>query len=155
MTVHTPIEARHRGLPAWAIGLTVFLLLVGGVYLLSNLAGENPAFALPGATTLPEASGGAPDPAVGETLVQQAGCTGCHGPDLAGSGSFPSLIGVGEGPKSENLQEFAAEHGEEWIALWIAGGPETEGIDRMGMPAFGDQLSAEQIQSIVAYLLSL
>ena len=50
MTVHTPIETRSGGLPPWAIGLTVFVFLVGGVYLLSNLAGQNPAFAIPGAS---------------------------------------------------------------------------------------------------------
>ena len=52
MTVHTPIESRDSGIPAWAIGITVFVLLVGGVYLASNLSGENPAFAVPGSTPL-------------------------------------------------------------------------------------------------------
>ena len=33
MTVHTPIETRPGGLPPWAVGLTVFVFLVGGVYL--------------------------------------------------------------------------------------------------------------------------
>ena len=42
MTVHTPIETRPGGLPPWAVGLTVFVFLVGGVYLASNLAGQNP-----------------------------------------------------------------------------------------------------------------
>ena len=155
MTVHTPIESRQSGLPAWAIGLTVFIFLVGGVYLASNLGGENPPFAMPGASApAPSGSGGA-DPAVGEALVQEAGCTACHGADLSGSGAFPPLTGVEEGPVSENLQDFAAEYPEDWIGLWIAGGPETEGIDRMGMPAFADQLSPEQIDSIVAYLRSL
>jgi mono/diheme cytochrome c family protein len=56
---------------------------------------------------------------------------------------------------SENLQDFAAEHPENWAELWIAGGSEVEGIDRMGMPAYGDQFSPEQIASIVAYLKSL
>lgn len=156
MTVHTPIETRTAGLPPWAVGLAVFVFLVGGVYLLSNLAGENPALAIPGASA-PTASGPA-DPAVGESLIAsvQPSCTSCHGADLAGSGSFPSLLGVNEGPVSENLQDLAAEHPDEWIALWIDGTtPETEGIDRLGMPAFGDQLSPEQIDAIVAYLKSL
>ncbi len=56
MTVHTPIEARSGGLPPWAIGLTVFVFLVGGVYLASNLVGQNPALAIPGASA-PVASG--------------------------------------------------------------------------------------------------
>jgi len=156
MTVHTPIETRSGGVPPWAIGLTVFLFLVGGVYLASNLAGENPAFAIPGASAPVASGGGEADPAVGEALVAEAQCAACHGPDLGGGGNFPSLLGVEEGPVSDNLQDLAAEHPEDWIGLWIDGTvPETEGLERGGMPAFGDQLSPEQIDSIVAYLLSL
>ena len=153
---HTPIEARDRGLPAWALGLTVFLFLVGGVYFLSNLAGENPAFAIPGASAPVAGPSGEPDPAVGAALVDQAGCAGCHGQDLAGQGAFPSLLGVSEGPVSENLQDLGAEHPDDWAALWIHGlKPEVEGIDRMGMPAFGESLSEQQIDAIVAYLRGL
>jgi mono/diheme cytochrome c family protein len=158
MTVHTPIESRGGGLPPWAIGLTVFVFLVGGVYLASNLAGENPPFAVPGSTPMaPTGSAGA-DPVLGEALINEVTppCSSCHGPDLAGSGSFPSLLGLAEGPVSENLQDLAAAQPEDWIALWIDGTtPETEGIDRMGMPAFGEQLDPHQIDSIVAYLLGL
>ena len=156
MTVHTPIESRSGGIPPWAIGLTVFLFLVGGVYFASNLAGENPAFAIPGASAPVASGGGGADPAVGEALVADAGCAGCHGADLGGQANFPSLLGLEEGPVSENLQDLAAEHPEDWISLWIDGTqPETEGLDRGGMPAFGEQLSAEQIDSIVAYLKAL
>ena len=159
MTVHTPIETRGSGLPAWAIGLTVFVFLVGGVYLASNLAGENPPIALPGASA-PAAPGGSAgaDPAVGAQLVESVtpACTACHGPDLSGQANFPSLLGVEDGPVSENLQQLAEEHPDDWVALWIDGTtPETEGIDRMGMPAFGEQLSPQEIESIVAYLRSL
>jgi len=153
MTVHTPIETSRSGLPAWAIGLTVFVFLVGGVYLASNLSGENPPFAIPGASA-PAASGGA-DPAVGQALVAEAGCTACHGPELEG-GIGPALLAVADGPVSANLADLAAEHPDDWIAFWIDGTtPETEGIDRMGMPTFGGDLSPEQIASIVAYLRSL
>lgn len=153
---HTPIEARQRGVPPWALGLTVFLFLVGGVYFLSNLAGENPAFAIPGASAPAAGPSGEPDPAVGEALIGEAGCQGCHGPDLAGQAAFPSLLGVAEGPVSENLQDLGAEYPDDWAALWIHGlKPETEGIDRMGMPEFGEDLSAEQIDAIVAYLRGL
>jgi mono/diheme cytochrome c family protein len=153
MTVHTPIETSRSGLPAWAIGLTVFVFLVGGVYLASNLSGENPPFASPGASA-PAPSGGA-DPAVGQALVAEAGCTACHGPELEG-GIGPALLAVADGPVSANLADLAAEHPDDWIAFWIDGTtPETEGIDRMGMPTFGGDLSPEQIASIVAYLRSL
>jgi mono/diheme cytochrome c family protein len=165
MSVKTPIETRSMRLPAWAVGLTVFALLVGGVYFASNLAGESAPFAIPGASgPIPGASGPAPgasggaDPAVGEALIAQAtpACTSCHGPDLAGSGNFPSLHGVANGPKSENLQDLAAANPDTWIHLWIDGTtPETEGIDRGGMPMFGEQFSPEEIDSIVAYLETL
>jgi mono/diheme cytochrome c family protein len=153
MTVHTPIESRS-GLPPWAVGLTVFVFLVGGVYLLSNLVGRNPALAIPGASGGPAPSGGV-DPAIGQALVAEGGCAGCHGTDFSG-GVGPSLVGVSEGAVSENLQDLAAEHPEAWIALWIDGTtPETEGLDRGGMPTFGDRFTPEQIDSIVAYLKGL
>jgi mono/diheme cytochrome c family protein len=156
MTVHTPIESRTGGLPFWALALAAVVLLVGGVYFATNLAGENPPFAIPGASAAPPSGGAGPDPAVGEALVGEAQCAACHGPDLGGQASFPSLHDVENGPVSENLQELATAHPDDWIALWIAGNtPETEGIDRLGMPAFGDQYSPEQIDSIVAYLLTL
>jgi mono/diheme cytochrome c family protein len=159
MTVHTPIETRSGGVPPWAIVLTLLVLLVGGVYLVSNLAGENPPFAIPGASEAPPTDGPAgPDPAVGQGLVNQAQpqCTACHGADLTG-GVGPTLHDVESGPVSENLQDLAAEYPDEWVALWIAGeaGGPTDGIDRMGMPAYADQFSPEQIESIVAYLQTL
>lgn len=156
MTVHTPIETRSGGLPPWAIGLTVLLFLIGGVYLAANLTGDNPAFAIPGASAPAPSGGGEPDPAVGEALVAENQCAACHGPDLGGTDAFPSLLGIADGPVSENLQDLAAEYPDEWIPLWIDGTtPETEGLDRGGMPAFGTDLSPEQIDAIVAYLRSL
>lgn len=156
MTVHTPIETRSGGIPPWALALAAFLLLIGGVYFASNLSGENPPAALPGQSAPPADGEGGPDPAVGEALVAEAQCAACHGPDLGGQGAFPSLLQLDEGPISENLQQLAADHPEDWVALWIDGTtPETEGIDRMGMPAFGTQYSPEQIDSIVAYLRGL
>lgn len=157
MTVHTPIESSSRRLPPWALGLTVFVFLVGGVYFASNLVGENPPFAIPGASA-PAPSGGAPDPAVGQALTEQAqpSCATCHGADLGGQASFPSLLGIENGPVSENLQQLATDHPEDWVALWIDGTtPETEGLDRGGMPVFGEQFSREQIDAIVAYLQTL
>jgi mono/diheme cytochrome c family protein len=154
MAVHTPIGARHTGIPPWAIWLTVFVTLVGGVYLASNLAGENPALAVPGAS-VPASVPAGPGQAVAIMEGAVPACQSCHGQDLTG-GVGPSLIGVAEGPKSENLQQLAADHPDDWIALWIAGtDPEVVEIDRMGMPPFGDQLSPEQIDSIVEYLKSL
>lgn len=152
MTVHTPIETRSGGVPVWALVLTALVLLVGGVYFVSNLGGENPPVAIPGQT--PDPGDGALD---GEALMGRANpqCSSCHGADYAGQATFPSLHDIENGPVSENLQAFADEHPDNWAQLWIAGAPETEGIDRMGMPAFGDQYSAEELDAIVEYLASL
>jgi mono/diheme cytochrome c family protein len=152
MTVQTPIEVRDRSIPPWAIGLTVLLFLVGGVYLAGNLSGENPPIL------------GSPSGSAAPNLEQQANqimakaapqCTACHGEDLTG-GVGPTLHGIADGPTSENLQDLAAEHTDNWANLWIDGtGPEVEGIDRLGMPAFGEQLTPDEIATIVEYLKTL
>jgi mono/diheme cytochrome c family protein len=158
MTAHTPIESRGNSIPPWALVLAAIVLLTAGGFLAANLTGENPPLAIPGVSPSGPAGSAAPDPAVGEALVAQATpqCTACHGADLGGSGDFPSLHGVASGPVSENLQDLGTEYPDNWAELWINGTtPETEGIDRGGMPAFGEQFSPEQIASIVAYLETL
>ena len=159
MTVHTPIESRGSRIPPWALVLALLVAVTAGVYLVANLVGENPPLAIPGTTPSAPAGSAAPDPEVGQALVNSAtpACTSCHGSDLTGSGSFPSLHGVASGPVSENLQDLAAENPENWAELWIAGEPggPTDGIERLGMPSFADQFSADQIASIVAYLKTL
>jgi mono/diheme cytochrome c family protein len=156
MAVQTPIEARETRVPAWAIWITVLLFLIGGFYLVTNLAGENPPLAIPGASAPPGSA--APDPEVGRALIAQAQpqCAACHGQSWEG-GVGPALTGVAtEGPRSENLQDLATQHPEDWMALWIDGtGPEVQGIDRMGMPAFGTQFTPDQIRSIVEFLKTL
>ena len=157
MTAHTPIESRGSSIPFWALALAGVVLLTAAGFLAANLTGENPPVAIPGASSGPVGSA-APDPAVGEALVGQATpqCTACHGADLGGQGDFPSLHGVASGPVSENLQDLGTEYPDTWAQLWINGTtPETEGIDRLGMPAFGEQFTPEQIASIVAYLETL
>jgi mono/diheme cytochrome c family protein len=155
MTVETPIDVRSRAIPGWAIGLTVMVFLVGGTYLAGNLSGENPPI-LAG----PSASGGSGGPNLeqqGRQIIAKANpqCTACHGDDLSGAVG-PNLHGVAGGPISDNLKDLAAEHPDDWANLWIDGtGPEVEGLDRMGMPMFGTQLSAEEIATVVEYLKSL
>ena len=158
MTVHTPIETRGSRIPPWALVLALLVALTAGVYFAANLAGENPPLAIPGTTPSEPAGSAEPDPGVGEALIGSAvpSCTACHGTELTGTDTFPSLHGVDAGPKSENLQDLAAEYPDTWIVLWIDGTtPETEGLDRGGMPQFGEQFDQDQIASIVAYLKTL
>jgi mono/diheme cytochrome c family protein len=152
VSVYTPIETRNT-LPRWAVGLTVLVFLVGGVYFASNLSGENPPILASGGPS-PSAGGGGPQAAL--AIIEQAGCQVCHGPDLAGQGAFPNLHGVKDGPVSENLQDLSAQHPDDWANLWIAGtDPAVADLDRGGMPQFGAQLSPEQIDTIVEYLKTL
>jgi hypothetical protein len=148
MTVHTPIESRIRGIPRWALGLTGAMLLVGVALFATNLNGSNPPI-----FGSPQPSGGGLN---APTIIKASGCQACHGPDLAGQASFPSLHGVKNGPVSANLQQLGKDHPDNWDNLWIAGtDPAVKGIDRGGMPAFGDRLSAEEIATVVDYLKTL
>lgn len=150
MAVHTPIETRNA-FPRWAVGLTVLVFLVAGVYFASSLSGENPPI-IGG----PSPSGGGGGPQVALGIIENAGCQSCHGPDLAGQPPFPSLHGVKDGPVSENLQELFAEHPDDWAELWIAGSdPAVTGLDRGGMPVFGEQLTPDQIHTVAEYLKTL
>jgi hypothetical protein len=154
MTVHTPIETRNA-LPRWALGLTVLIFLVGGVYFAGNLSGENPPIG-GGPSPSASASGGGGGPEAALAIIAQAGCQVCHGPDLAGQGNFPNLHNVKNGPTSKNLQDLGAAHPDDWANLWIAGtDPEVAGLDRGGMPVFGEQLTPEQIETVVEYLKTL
>ncbi len=155
MAVHTPIPARERRIPAWATWLTVLAFLVGSVYLFTNLEGESPPIG--GGSPSPGASPGV-DPAEALALMQAVTpqCQSCHGENLEGNATFPGLRDVSDAPLSENLQQLAQEHPDDWVALWIDGtDPAVQGIDRRGMPAFGDQLSPEEIETIAEYLKSL
>lgn len=155
MTVHTPIETRSRGIPGWALGLTVFVLLVGGVYFAGNLTGENPPI-----VAEPSPSGGGDTTQQAIAIISQAGCQSCHGPDLAGAGAFPSLHGIESGPVSANLADLAVEHPDDWAEIWIAGTDPavSDPALRGGMPAFGAapyELTEEQITFVVEYLKTL
>jgi mono/diheme cytochrome c family protein len=155
MTVHTPIEARP-GLPRWAVGLTAFVLLVGAVYVLSNLSGTNPAI-IAAASGSPGASGGGGSGAA-LAIINQAGCKACHGQDLTGTPpTFPSLHGLQNGPTVANLQQLGKDHPDDWMKIWIAGTDPSvsDPAMRKGMPAFGGTLTADQIETVVRYLLTL
>ena len=151
-----------------AIGATV--ALVGVVSLGFNLEGTNPDLVGAGPSGPPSSgpppSGpppSGPPPSAGTadaaTLIERAGCQACHGSDLSGQGIFPNLHGIAAGPKSDNLQQLAADFPDTWPNLWIDGsGPEVAGLNRGGMPVFGGPdgvLTPEEIATIVEYLLTL
>jgi hypothetical protein len=154
MTVRTPIESRTRGVPSWAIGLSAVMLLAGTLFYATNLNGANPPI-----------GGGGPEPSGGgggrnaQAIIKAAGCQTCHGPDLAGQAAFPSLHGVKDGPVSENLQQLATDHPDDWANLWIAGtDPAVADLERGGMPVFAGpptNLTADEIATVVEYLKTL
>ncbi|WP_394173602.1 c-type cytochrome [Thalassotalea litorea] len=75
--------------------------------------------------------------AQGQTLFEQV-CASCHGKDLSGGSGF-------------NLKDGEWVHGSQPSA--ILANIET-GFMKAGMPGFKDVFNAEQLQSIVAYILS-
>ena len=161
LPVYRPIEARRAGLPAWVLVLAALLAVGAALYLFTNLT-PPPApgqAAGPGASAPPGTSptqGEPVDVAAAQALLEEAGCQACHGEDLGGQATFPSLHGVAEGPVSDNLQQLGADRPEDWANLWIAGdAPEVQGLDRRGMPTFAEQLTEEEIEQIVEYLKSL
>ncbi|HUC90726.1 MAG TPA: c-type cytochrome [Paenibacillus sp.] len=67
-------------------------------------------------------------------MVRQAQCIACHAGNLQGQGSFPALTGVGDRRTKEEIADII-----------------TNGTDG-GMPAFKDQLTAEQIDQVATWL---
>ncbi len=156
MTVHTPIPSRNRGLPAWAVWLTVLLVLVGGVYFASNLSGTNPTVAIGPQKSAAPSGSGAVNEAVALAIIKKAACQACHGQNFEG-GVGPDLHGIAKGPVIAGLKPLAAANPDTWIHLWISGtDPEVKAIDRKGMPVFGEgTLTDAEIDTVVAYLKTL
>ena len=76
-------------------------------------------------------------------------CAACHGAD--GSGNTPAQLGFDLAIPDFTDCDFAVrEPDADWFAVIHDGGP-VRGFDRM-MPAFGEALSAEQIQLILGHV---
>ena len=180
MTGPPPVETGNDRIPLWMVAFGATVVLLGLASLGLNLEGTNPDLVGAGPSGPPASgpppsgppSSGAPPsgpppsgapPSAGTadaaTLIEGAGCQACHGSDLSGQGIFPSLHGIAAGPKSENLQQLAADYPDTWPNLWIDGsGPEVAGLDRRSMPVFGGPdgvLTPDEIATIVEYLLTL
>jgi len=170
-----PVETGNERIPLWMVAFGATVALVGVVSLGFNLEGTNPDLVGAGPSGPPASgpppsgpppsgappSGAPPSAGTGDaaTLIERAGCQACHGSDLSGQGIYPSLHGIAAGPKSENLQQLAADFPDTWPNLWIDGsGPEVAGLDRRSMPVFGGPdgvLTPDEIATIVEYLLTL
>jgi mono/diheme cytochrome c family protein len=79
----------------------------------------------------------------------QAACVACHGPD--GRGAPQAIVGF-ETPLPDFTDcSFASREPEtDWIAVVHNGGP-ARGFSEI-MPAFGEALSRDEIQSVVSYV---
>jgi mono/diheme cytochrome c family protein len=93
--------------------------------------------------------------ALGEQLYTSRACTACHGPGGAGAVG-PAFTG---GALLATFPEGSCSIHQEWIRLGTAGWPDPtygatnkpvrgSGVD---MPAFGTQLSADQIAAVALY----
>jgi mono/diheme cytochrome c family protein len=86
--------------------------------------------------------------------VYEDACLACHGP--TGAGLPRTLVGFERPdtfPDFSQCDQSAPEYVRDWRATIIHGGP-TRGFSEI-MPAFGDALTASQIESVLAYLRSL
>jgi mono/diheme cytochrome c family protein len=84
--------------------------------------------------------------------LYRATCAGCHGDD--GRGFTTDVLGFdAEVPDFTECSFATPETEADWVAVVLKGGP-VRAFDRR-MPAFGDLLSADQAQKVVAYVRSL
>ena len=131
----------------WAAGLC----LLWGIGVGSLHASQDPVTP---ATSLAAALPPAP---TSEQIFRQA-CATCHASD--GSGAPQAVVGFalplpnGHGfPDFNDCATNTVEPLADWVAVATRGGP-VRGLDRH-MPAFGDALSADQIEQVIVYLKSL
>jgi mono/diheme cytochrome c family protein len=89
-----------------------------------------------------------PPGATGEEIYRAA-CVTCHGAD--GTGVSRDLVGFAqELPDFTDCTFATAEPSADWAAVVHEGGP-IRGLDRH-MPAFGDALTRDEIQQVVAHV---
>ena len=110
------------------------LLVLGALALVAAGCGgdEEPDSAAPPATTT-EDGGSEGDAANGEQVFASAGCGGCHTFEAAGS----------SGTVGPNLDDAAPSFDAVVSMVTNGGGP---------MPAFGDQLTEQEIRDVAAFV---
>ena len=104
------------------------------------------------ATTPPTSLANALPPDADGEYIFRNNCATCHGPD--GKGSPQSVIGF-EAPLPDftDCPTNTVEPFGDWNSVVHRGGP-IRGLDHH-MPAFGDALSDDQIESVIKYLWTL
>ena len=81
--------------------------------------------------------------------VYFAACVACHG--TRGQGADPTMLGFDPGPPDFTDCKFTSrERTSDWTGIATYGGP-IKGFSAM-MPAFGEALSREQINDVVAFV---
>ncbi len=102
--------------------------------------------------------------AAGQEVYNSAGCVGCHGADLAGTGEFPDIRNIGNEPVTDlptpisQLEKLVADYEDDprmMLELWIRDsaanyndGTPTE------MPAHPEsQVSESALQALITFLL--
>lgn len=79
-------------------------------------------------------------------------CTSCHGNE--GRGDGPAASGLNPKPANFHDSNRAAKMTEKAQVNIVTNGGPVEGLSPM-MPGFGETISAEDIQNVVAYIRSL
>src|ERR1041385_3373321 len=133
---------RSRGLLSITVALVVYAAAAGTITL---HAAQDP-------TTPPTSLANALPPNADGEYIFKNNCATCHGPD--GNGP-PRSVGGFDAPLPDftDCPTNTVEPFGDWNSVVHRGGP-IRGLDHH-MPAFGDALSDDQIESVVKYLWSL
>lgn len=134
----TPAGPRS-GIPWWMMPVLLILPFWAIIYM--------------GAFAAPKAAGG---PRTGAQIFTSAGCGSCHGP-TGGGGVGPKLAGGEAALTFPNIEDqikwvtegSSASRGKSYGDPNRAGGPRPPASG--GMPAFGGQLSPEEIKAVVEF----
>lgn len=135
-----PAEARPR---PNRHGLTVWVALLAGALLLLGNSQDVLARARISRAAIEAGS-----------KVYEQDCLACHGP--TGAGQPKSIVGFDRPdtwPDFSQCNQSAPEYVRDWRAVITYGG-QARGFSQI-MPAFGDALTADQIESVLAFLRSL
>lgn len=95
----------------------------------------------------------AADAGAGGTIAA-AKCAGCHGAGGAGDGVMLQTLNVTTPPVSWTSKAQMAQFTDAQLTSMIKGGGASQGKPPI-MPAFGNQLTDDQVANVVAYIRSL